>query len=50
MLRRLAYPSRLCYMEEMFGRGASELGLIFNAMVDFIHEKFNTRLTNLDQK
>ena len=29
MLRHLAYPSGLCNMEEMFGRGASELGLIF---------------------
>ena len=50
MLRRLAYPSRLCDMEQMFGCGASELGLIFNAMIDFIHERFSTRLTNLDQE
>ena len=50
MLRSLAYPYSLCDKEEMFGHGAAELCLIFNAMIDFIHERLSTHLTNLDQE
>ena len=46
----MVHPNRLCEMEEMFSRSALELSLIFNAMIDFIHERFSTRLRNLDQE
>ena len=32
LLRRLAYPNRLCDLVQLFGRSQSELSLIFNTV------------------
>ncbi|CAC5404316.1 unnamed protein product [Mytilus coruscus] len=38
VLRRLAYPSRLEDLEYIFGRSKTELSLIINEVLDYIHD------------
>lgn len=49
LLRRLTYPNRLLELEKEFGRSRTELSLIINTVLDDIHERFKTKLTNLNQ-
>ncbi|CAH3163303.1 unnamed protein product, partial [Porites lobata] len=44
MLRRLAYPNRLCDLVDIFGRAEPELSII----VDDIYTRFNHLLSSLD--
>lgn len=39
LLRRLAYPNRLTDMVPIFGRSSTELGLIFNVVVEELYER-----------
>lgn len=48
LLRRLAYPNRLCEISEEFGRLESELSLIFNEVLDDIYGRFGDKLNILE--
>ena len=50
LLRRLAYPNRLCDLVPMFGRNCTELSIIFNTMLNEIHAKHGHRLETVDQE
>lgn len=50
ILRRLAYPNRLCDITHTFGRSDSELSLIFNETLNLIYEEHRHRLSRLDQE
>ena len=47
LLRRLAYPNRLVYIEKVFGRGVSELSVIVSHMLDFIYQRWHHLLDTL---
>ncbi|XP_078378299.1 uncharacterized protein LOC144661419 isoform X1 [Oculina patagonica] len=48
LLGRLAYPNRWCDLVTIFGRTESELSLIFNKIVDDLHDRFSNLLDTLD--
>ncbi len=37
VLRHLAYPNRLCDLIPLFGRSLTDLSIVFNEMLQFIH-------------
>ncbi|KAF4043437.1 putative DDE Tnp4 domain-containing protein [Phytophthora infestans] len=43
-LRRMAYPVRLCDLQDLFGRDTTAISSISNGVLDFIYDKFNYRL------
>ena len=47
LLRRLAYPNRLCDLVPLFGRHETELSLIINVMLEEITVKHLNRLENI---
>ena len=47
LLRRLAYPNRLEDIENIFGRGVSELSVIINLVLDFLYSKWHHLLDTL---
>ena len=49
VLRRLAYPNRLCDLVPMFGRHVTELSVIFNVMLEEIHRKHHDKLESVQQ-
>ena len=49
LLKRLSYPCRYTDMVPRFGRNPTELCLIFNRIVDFIHEHHHHLLQSWDQ-
>ena len=49
VLRRLAYPCRYTDLTLIFHRPKSELCMLFNLGINFIHDKFSTRLTDMSQ-
>jgi len=48
VVRRLAYPSRLEYLQHLFGRSKVELSYIFNEVLDCIYTLHCHLLTALD--
>ena len=48
LLRRLAFPCRLCDLEPLFGRGKAELSIIVNTMLLLLYDEWNHLFTNLD--
>jgi hypothetical protein len=49
LLKRLAYPCRYTDMAHRFGRSPPELCLIFNLVLDIVHETHHHRLESWDQ-
>lgn len=49
VLRRLNYPKRYEDMVIEFGRHPTDIGIIFNEMLHFIHQTWDHLLTNFDQ-
>ena len=49
VLRRLAYPNRLCDLVPMFGRHVTELSVIFNIMLDALFRKHHHKLQQVNQ-
>lgn len=50
MLRRLAYPNRLCDLQLIFGRRVAVLSEMLNVVVNDIYNKFNALLVSLNQE
>jgi hypothetical protein len=50
LLRRLAYPNRLCDLRLIFHRKKNIISMIFNRMLDFIYTRHVHLLNRLDQK
>jgi len=50
LLRRLAYPNRLKHISGIFGRSTEELSILINTLLNYIYEKFQYLLSNLDHK
>lgn len=48
LLRRLTYPNRLCELEKEFGRTKTELSLIVNTVLEDIHSRFSSKITELN--
>ena len=48
LLRRLAYPCRLCHLALLFGRLKSELSLVIQFVADHIMSHFGHLLSNLN--
>jgi hypothetical protein len=48
VLRRFAYPNRLCELEQFFGRPLSSLSMIINHTVDLLYNDHQHRLRTLD--
>ena len=49
VLRRLAYPCRICDLTLLFGRSPSQLSLIFKHVSNHIIDNFGQKLSSLDQ-
>lgn len=49
LLRRLAYPNRLCELSKEFNRLDTELSLIINTVLEDIYERFAGKLASLPQ-
>ena len=49
LLRRLAYPNRLCELVSLFGRHQTELSVIINVMLHEIFTKHNNRVRDIKQ-
>ena len=49
ILRRLAYPNRLCDLVPMFGRHLMELSVIFNVMLNEVYRKHQDKLQSVQQ-
>jgi hypothetical protein len=47
LLRRLAYPNRLKDLEEIFGRGVSELSVIVNLVLVILYDSWHHLLVTL---
>ena len=50
VLRRLAYPNRLCDLEQLFGRPKCSISVICNETIDYLHENWCHLLTEMNQK
>ncbi|GAU92514.1 hypothetical protein RvY_04585 [Ramazzottius varieornatus] len=48
VLRRLAYPSRLCDIEELHGKEETALSRRFNYGIQYMHDQFGHLLDTLD--
>ena len=48
-LAKLAYPNRLESLENFFNRPKSTLSTSISAVLDFIHENYSHKISNLDQ-
>ncbi|GAV10024.1 hypothetical protein RvY_19514 [Ramazzottius varieornatus] len=44
LLKRLAFPNRLCDLEKIFGRNRTVLSRCFNHTLKYVHDKFCGRL------
>lgn len=49
LLRRLCYPCRLVDVGEEFNRSKSEIGIIFNHMIELVFTNFGHKLTTFNQ-
>lgn len=47
LLRMLAYPTWRRDLERLFGQGKSTISVIFNAMLEFVYDRFVPLLHNL---
>ena len=49
LLRQMVYPNRLYELSQEFGRHESMLSLIFNTVLDDLYQRFDCKLTDLNQ-
>lgn len=45
LLRRLAYPARLCELTLIFGKDESTISIVFNGMIQLFMSKFSRSMT-----
>ena len=50
LLRRLAYPNRLCDLVPLFGRHKTELSIIVNVMLNEVYRKTHHTVENVNQQ
>ena len=49
VLRRLAYPNHLCDLIPLFGRSLTDLSIVFNETLQFIHTRHKHHVSSLTQ-